>query len=180
MLQHIVSVVSTVTPFRVFEKCRNVLNRSGKRHTIKQWRSEQFLLDELEFEWIRQWFVQGERHAEIRVSFWQSQIQELVKMWTELESRTRGAFEVLRHAVEDVPKDEEKATIRRFLKRKKKASLALQEKNQLNHLAAFDLLVEHLSKRHEKRIHWQKRYEDPAFQKVAKDCRPMLFRSFVN
>ena len=175
---HRVCRVNGHTVQSVLEKCRNVLNRSGKRHTIKQWRSEQFLLDELEFEWIRQWFVQGKRHAEIRVVFWQSQIQELIKMWIELESRTRSAFEVLRHAVEDVPKDEEKATIRRFLKRKKKASLALKEKNQLNHLAAFDLLIEHLSKRHEKRVHWQKRYEDPAFQKVAKDCRPMTLPIF--
>ena len=41
-----------------------------------------------------------------------------------------------------------------------------------------DLLIEHLSKRHEKRVHWQKRYEDPAFQKVAKDCRPMTLPIF--
>jgi len=166
----------------VLEKCLNVLNRSGKRHTLKQWRSEQSLLDEIEFEWIRQWYVQGKRHAEIRKSFWQEQIDSLVKMWKELESRTKSAFELLRHAVEDIPKigSADKSTIRKFVKKRKKALLALEEKHQVDHLSAYDLLIECISEREKKRGHWKNRYDDVAFHKVPKDCRPLPLPIFLS
>jgi mRNA N6-methyladenine demethylase len=163
----------------VIEKCESVIRRAGKRHTLKQWRSEQSLLDEVEFEWIRQWYVQGQRHADMRAEFWNDKIARLVEMWRELESRTYAAFELLRHAVEPLPEhptataDEQKSARRKFLKKQKKARLALKEKHQLDHIRAFDLLIACFTERAQKRVQWKLRYTDPAFQKVAQDCQPI-------
>jgi alpha-ketoglutarate-dependent dioxygenase FTO len=49
---------------------------------------EQRVLDELEFEWLRHYWIQGEAHDRIR-KFWQQPIRRLEAKWAKLELRTK-------------------------------------------------------------------------------------------
>lgn len=51
----------------------------------------------VEFEWIRQYFVQGSRHRQTHL-WWQEPMQELVDLWHELRKKTVLALEVLQDA----------------------------------------------------------------------------------
>ena len=69
--------------------------------STKQLRSEQLALSEVEFEWIRQYFVQGSRHHELHV-WWHDPINELLALWTKLEARSRTATLALRDAAGEI------------------------------------------------------------------------------
>jgi hypothetical protein len=51
----------------------------------------------VEFEWIRQYYVQGSKHRETHL-YWEKAMQELVEMWHEMRKKTILALEVLRDA----------------------------------------------------------------------------------
>jgi len=60
-------------------------------------RADQTALSEIEFEWIRQFYVQGEEHYRIH-EWWRAPIEELVRFWVQLEERTKRAIETLEDA----------------------------------------------------------------------------------
>lgn len=51
----------------------------------------------VEFEWIRQYYVQGSKHRETHL-YWEEAMRELVEMWNEMKKKTMLALEVLRDA----------------------------------------------------------------------------------
>lgn len=51
-------------------------------------------LDELEFEWIRQWCIQGGYHAKTH-GWWQPQVQRLVRYWNMFHSRLAASIRAL-------------------------------------------------------------------------------------
>lgn len=57
-------------------------------------------LNELEFEWIRQYFIQGERHHDIH-QWWREPMNELVDLWVKLEDRCKSSCDVLFEATGD-------------------------------------------------------------------------------
>ena len=57
-------------------------------------RSEQSALSEVEFEWIRQFYVQGSKHFELHL-WWQAGINALIQYWNQLNTRTIKALEAL-------------------------------------------------------------------------------------
>eukprot|EP00937_MAST-01D_sp_MAST-1D-sp2_P006143 g6143.t1 len=67
-------------------------------HTnAKQMRAEQALLDELEFEWVRQFWLQGRLHSELH-RWWLGPIAQLTEQWARLERRTAAQLGLLRTA----------------------------------------------------------------------------------
>lgn len=64
---------------------------------MKQIRAEQSLLNEVEFEWIRQYYVQGRTHLEANV-WWREPMQQLLQYWSRLEERTLSTIQVLQEA----------------------------------------------------------------------------------
>ena len=46
-----------------------------------QWQEEQSCLSELEFDWIRQWYVQGDAHRDEH-GWWGPRIAKLVALWS--------------------------------------------------------------------------------------------------
>jgi FTO C-terminal domain len=54
----------------------------------------QALLSELEFEWLRQWWVQGRAHADAH-GWWAEPIQRLTAHWAALEDRTATVLVLL-------------------------------------------------------------------------------------
>ena len=54
---------------------------------LTQWREEQMCLDVLEFEWLRQWYVQGKAHRDAH-DWWLPKISQLEQLWLALERLT--------------------------------------------------------------------------------------------
>jgi len=62
-----------------------------------QIRREHAAFTELEFEWIRQFYIQGRAHYDNRV-WWHEPMDALVKIWVQFEARAIKTFEVLKFA----------------------------------------------------------------------------------
>jgi hypothetical protein len=60
-------------------------------------RAEQMMQSELEFEWLRQFYIQGHRHRELH-AWWGAPMQELLRLWGELQGRLVATLEVLKAA----------------------------------------------------------------------------------
>lgn len=153
------------------QRCSSALQGSG--YSAKQIRSEQLALNELEFEWIRQFFVQGQKHYDLH-KWWQHKMQDLLLLFGQLEARTVVALQTLKDAAEglsdevlgvvgDVEIDRKER--KKLAKRRKRVS-TVEEKS-------FDELLSGLTDRHSKREGWLAREKDLAFLKVSADCRPM-------
>ena len=63
-----------------------------------QWQEEQSCLSELEFDWIRQWYVQGAAHRDEH-GWWGPRIAKLEALWSQLERLTFQRLLSLRLAV---------------------------------------------------------------------------------
>ena len=50
--------------FYILERCKNVCSNFHKKG-IKVWKTEQLLLADIEFEWLRQFFIQGRKHKNL-------------------------------------------------------------------------------------------------------------------
>ncbi len=64
---------------------------------VKSLRSEQLALTEVEFEWIRQWYVQGPLHHQLH-TWWHAPMQVLLDLWQRLELRSQIVIQALRDA----------------------------------------------------------------------------------
>lgn len=63
----------------------------------KQLRAEQLALNEVEFEWIRQFYIQGARHQQQHV-WWKEPMNELLQLWGRLEARVAVTVTALKDA----------------------------------------------------------------------------------
>jgi FTO C-terminal domain len=54
----------------------------------------QALLSEIEFEWLRQWYIQGAAHASAH-AWWAQPIAQLLQQWCALEDRTSAVLTLL-------------------------------------------------------------------------------------
>jgi hypothetical protein len=140
----------------MLNRCRNTCAQFHKKGP-KLWRSEQLLLGEIEFEWIRQFFIQGEGHkaklwkvsASISPSFysifyteffsvnlfsiqyWKEPICQLLMYWSRLEQRTKQVLDLLRYAAQErcrlADGGGKECTLKRKERDKQKKSLAAVE-----------------------------------------------------
>jgi hypothetical protein len=153
----------------------------------KLYRSEQLLLMELEFEWLRQFHVQGQGHYDLLWPRWGDALQDVLRYWCLLERRTwqtvqflqaaaRGACAANHHPTNGVPppsKAERKAR-----DRQRKAVATLQELLARESSGTADdsfygMLATLLDERAEKRELWAQRERDPAFYQVGPEQRPL-------
>lgn len=72
-------------------RCQSILESNqpvaSARQRAKQVRAKQQLWTELEFEWIRQWCIQGARHAELH-PYWHGPLKYLEECWKSLNTMT--------------------------------------------------------------------------------------------
>ena len=54
---------------------------------------------EIEFEWLRQWYIQGTNHQQLHMVYWQDKIAELEKIWFKLQEKEIKKLEYLSNAV---------------------------------------------------------------------------------
>lgn len=55
------------------------------------------MLQEIEFEWINQFYIQGRRYQQLH-SWWREPMRQLVEYWVELNKRTLNALSILQLA----------------------------------------------------------------------------------
>jgi hypothetical protein len=55
------------------------------------------MLQEIEFEWINQFFVQGSRYHAVH-SWWHEPMRQLSEYWIELNKRTLSVISILKSA----------------------------------------------------------------------------------
>ena len=116
----------------------------------KQVRAEQSLLSELEFEWVRQFWVQGQHHAD-KHAWWLRPIARLTAEWRSLEQRTLATIRTLEHAASDPAFGTECGVSAK----------------------AFDTMMQALTDREQKRFAWKKRVTQKAYSKLPKEQRPL-------
>lgn len=160
-------------------RCRAVLGDTHRRG-LKVWRLEQLTMDELEFEWLRQFFVQGEAHRRA-LAWWREPVRRLLSHLARLETRTYQVLTTLRLAAEHAaapppagpaagaPVDRR---ARKAQDRRRKAAEAVRKLGDRAG-AACEMLAERLEERAEKRRLWEERERDKAFERVPEDRRPL-------
>ncbi|CAM9518140.1 unnamed protein product, partial [Ectocarpus fasciculatus] len=135
------------------ETLKACVELSGTGCDVKQIRAEQSLLNEVEFEWIRQYYVQGRTHLEANV-WWREPMQQLLQYWSRLEEQTLSTIQVLQEAAFSILSTADNT-----------AELVEEE--------CYDVLLEYIKSRNEKRIGWVKRCKEKMYSKAPVGERPV-------
>ena len=119
--------------------------KRSEKKLMSHVRAQQNLKTEIEFEWIRQWYIQG--HCRIHSNpYWHDPIKSLVSSLGELEEASSKLLNLLSsssqgmsHVTEDL----------------------------------YDVLIEAYTERSRLRSMWIERYRDPIFDNIPEDERPI-------
>ena len=120
---------------------------SPRKKLISHVRAQQNLMTEIEFEWLRQWYVQGKKHASLH-PYWHRSINVLGSSLLELGKASLRLINLLRELSHNGRRD--------------------------SHVTEdlFDVLIESLTERHTLRLSWLERYQDPVFDDMPAEERP--------
>jgi len=156
-------------------KLSNALGGHGM--ATKQVRSEQLALTEVEFEWLRQFYVQGQTHCDSQ-EWWKGPMQELVRLWGVLEERTQAVLEVLQDAGGRLAEEEAALGERREdegeeTKRKRKELKKRSKRVEHIETGVFEEVRAALEDRQTKREGWRARYEDPLLKTAEAAVKPI-------
>lgn len=151
----------------IINRCE-VICQKLNHHGPKRWRVEQLLLQEVEDEWLRQFFVQGQTHKDLLWSSWSEPIRQLFRFWSKLEMRTYQIVCMLRVAararcgLNDMENDG------------KDALAAIEEVYRTNN-GIYQTFAQLIEDRARNRGFWLAREHDPSFKRVGNDCQPLTF-----
>jgi alpha-ketoglutarate-dependent dioxygenase FTO len=141
------------------EKCRNVLasisakESLDKHQIVKAARAQQQLLTEIEFEWLRQWYIQGKLHASLH-PYWHKPILFLESCYLKLEQEVARIVRMLEQAVA------------------KKPSEGKRQNSDIIGVNLFDALIETFEERNQMRIKWKERLADPSYDSMTSKTKP--------
>jgi alpha-ketoglutarate-dependent dioxygenase FTO len=174
----------------LLDRCRVVCSGFHKKGP-KVWRPEQLLLTEMETEWIRQFYIQGQRHHNALWEAWGESMRSLLGYWSKLESRTKHVIDLLHTAAEgrchsqkinrsdgdSVPSRRE----RKSREKRKKAASVVEEivarREDAENASALEQIYEPfaalLEDRAEMRELWAQREKDGVFLELDPSNRPM-------
>lgn len=153
------------------EKVCSELGRNGP----KRWKSEQLLLHEIEFEWLRQFFIQGEGNKRLLWGYWEEPIQKLFHYWEKLEARTRQVLLILQYAAEERCGVSSSSSVLRE-ERSKSLTLIHDIVGQRSPKGPiYDSFTNLLQQRSKKREQWLMRETDTVFKHMPPVCRPIPF-----
>lgn len=121
-----------------------------------QWSEEQACLDMLEFEWIRQFYVQGAAHRD-GLPWWTARLSSLEELWLGLERLTRRRVESMRglRGRSAPPAD----------------GLGAEAREEV--LERVGVLHAALERRQRMRSAWAQRERDPIFDRLEDGYRPL-------
>eukprot|EP00545_Synedropsis_sp_CCMP1620_P013574 CAMPEP_0119010458 /NCGR_PEP_ID=MMETSP1176-20130426/5023_1 /TAXON_ID=265551 /ORGANISM="Synedropsis recta cf, Strain CCMP1620" /LENGTH=611 /DNA_ID=CAMNT_0006963119 /DNA_START=69 /DNA_END=1900 /DNA_ORIENTATION=- len=133
----------------------------SQSQNVKQLRAQQQLWTELEFEWIRQWYLQGQDHADLH-AYWHTPIAYMEQCWTTIHESTMTLLATL--------EKESQVT------NNKTASSS----NNNNNEDLYDVLIEAYQERLVWKDKWDRRLADPLYLTLAPTARPMPCALFVD
>eukprot|EP00388_Colpodella_angusta_P047132 GDKK01071779.1.p1 GENE.GDKK01071779.1~~GDKK01071779.1.p1 ORF type:complete len:199 (+),score=39.42 GDKK01071779.1:236-832(+) len=138
---------------------------------------EQLMMNEIEFEWLRQFYIQGEKHRSLHV-WWHQPMQELLRLWRELEDRTISTLEVLKSAAtfnfqSKFGHAEQGGEVPASERAERKQWVKTLQRLECVDSASYAAMVEGLKERHDKRAGWAAREKDGIFASLARDCAPL-------
>jgi mRNA N6-methyladenine demethylase len=168
----------------ILDRARTLCRQFHKKGP-KPWRVEQLCLTEVESEWVRQFYTQGQEHHDLLWHAWKEDIQALLQCWSQLELRTKQTIEFLWCAAQgacggttnNAAGCVDKPT-RKWREKCSKAHAALTDMvTRSEHVvdvraicADFALL---LKERAESRRLWEERSADKVFHSVSATNRPL-------
>jgi alpha-ketoglutarate-dependent dioxygenase FTO len=123
-----------------------ISSSAERKQLVKLCRNVQIFLSEIEFDWLRQWYVQGRTHADLH-SYWHKPIEVLQETYRELER-----FSV---------------SITGMLKKSSKKMLPAVSED------LFDVMIEAIEERNKMRLQWHERYRDAIFSSLDEGMHPM-------
>jgi len=141
------------------DKCKAVLVQAktatvaaNKHELIKNSRAQQQLLTEIEFEWLRQWYIQGPLHAALHV-YWHKPIALLEQYYQQLESFASETLELLQRS-------------------------SIVDTESFASEALFDIFIESFEERWKAREAWSERLADPIFDSLPLNTKPIQGQVF--
>ena len=119
--------------------------KRNEKKLMSHVRAQQTLMTEIEFEWIRQWYIQGKQHWHGH-PYWHGPIKNLTESFGELE---KAASKLL--------------------------SLLSSSSQSISHVTEdlYDVLIEAYTERSRLCSMWIERYRDPIFDNIPEDERPI-------
>jgi len=157
----------------IYNKCKRALaGHTSQKKAAKQWKTEQLALSEVEFEWLRQYWIQGAEHHRLHVC-WHAPMRDLAAVWQELEACTIDALRtchLLAHPQDFPASSVSSKKEKRQLARCRKTVSSFVGKEDA--LKAMDCLLEALQDRQQRREGWAAREQDPVFDRLPPDCHP--------
>lgn len=146
------------------QRCVNVLEdkmSAGRKYARKLC----LLLQEVEFEWIRQWFIQGELHRALH-AWWAVPMAELMDLFQQVSGRLVLLLRVCKVAVMgSFNKNEEGLT--------SSMSKKIHKHKQEVEAGSYEEVISHLKEIHGKRIGWESREKDPIYSSCAANLKPI-------
>jgi len=125
---------------------------SKKKQLVKDFRACLTLMIELEFEWLRQWHIQGHHHADLH-RFWHRPFQSLEVSYRKLKEVVLFILETLREATS-----------------KTKSNIISED--------LFDVAIENVESREKLRITWSLRLRDSIFATLPEEMQPITTSLF--
>jgi len=122
-----------------FETCSNAVQ---KKQLVKEVQACHQLMTELEFEWIRQWYIQGRTHAKLH-PYWKKPIILFEKYYLQLDTAVGYINSLLKSANSDIVNED-----------------------------LFDVSIEAIENRLKLRREWEQRLKDSIFKTLDKEDRP--------
>lgn len=174
----------------IISRCKSACANFHKKGP-KVWRSEQLLLTEMESEWLRQFFIQGQAHHDLLwKNNWQEPIEELLKYWSRLEERTKQTIDWLQFGAEGrCGLDDSSTTVggqpppraeRKLREKRRKAFEGIEEllgRGEDNsggpRKSLYEPMALLLEERAVMRELWLAREHDGVFHDLSRDSRPM-------
>lgn len=119
-----------------------------RKMLVKEVRNCHCLMTEIEFEWIQQWYIQGETHSKLH-PYWLKPIKYLEKVWLQLEKVISYIYSILK------------------LSSTSRSISAVCED-------LFDVTIEALEERKKLRNSWKLRLKDSIFRTLKSNERPFI------
>ena len=142
----------------ILERCKKAL--ASEQRSLKQVKLEQSALTEVEFEWIRQYHIQGPLHHQLH-AWWHKPIRQLEALWARLEARTAERTAQLASVAAAAAESGGG-----------EAACKLSQPEFLRLQACCVVLIGDLTRRKRLREAWSTRERDPVFRSLPPDCRP--------
>ncbi len=135
-------------------------NTTKRKQLVKEFRACLHLMVELEFEWIRQWHIQGKHHAKLH-KYWHKPVQSMIHSYQSLDKVVSCIMSHILRQSSSKSKSTSKSTSK--------------SKTGINTIACedlYDVAIEIMENVKKMRAAWELRLKDSIFATLPDDMKP--------